>query len=259
MKVLVSVFSFIFFVKIAAVAQVLKTSNDSLNYAIGMITAEDLKRRVKDWDGLNKEMVNNSFADAVNGKPGLIPVEDARKMIRRLEKDIAQKAAAANKAAGEAFLAENAKRKEVKTTATGLQYEILKKGEGTVSPVSTDYVKVHYHGTLIDGKVFDSSVDRGTPADFAVAKVVPGFSEALQMMHVGDKYKIYIPQNLGYGERGTPPNGGNNIKPYSTIIFELELLEILDPSKVPAAKPRPIPGMNPAQGQQIPVEVKPRN
>ena len=125
-----------------------------------------------------------------------------------------------NKEEGEKFLAENALREEVTVTESGLQYEILKEGKGQ-KPTATDKVKVHYHGTLIDGTVFDSSIDRGEPAVFGVDQVLAGRTEALQLMPVGSKWKLYIPYELAYGERG---NSG--IQPYSTLIFEVELLGI---------------------------------
>lgn len=125
-----------------------------------------------------------------------------------------------NKAAGEKFLAENAKKPGVITTASGLQYEILKKGTGPL-PTETTKVKVDYHGTLIDGTVFDSSVDRKSPVVFGVNQVIPGWSEALKLMPVGSKYKLYIPQQLAYG-----PGGQGAIKPFSMLIFEVELLSI---------------------------------
>ena len=125
-----------------------------------------------------------------------------------------------NKEEGEKFLAENALREEVTVTESGLQYEILKEGKGQ-KPTATDKVKVHYHGTLIDGTVFDSSIDRGEPAVFGVNQVIAGWTEALQLMPVGSKWKLYIPYELAYGERG---NSG--IQPYSTLIFEVELLGI---------------------------------
>lgn len=124
------------------------------------------------------------------------------------------------KAKGEAFLAENATREGVTTTPSGLQYEVIKMGKGK-KPVATDKVKVHYHGTLIDGNVFDSSVDRGEPITFALTQVIPGWTEALQLMPVGSKFKLYIPQNLGYGSQQT-----GSIPPFSTLIFEVELLGI---------------------------------
>ncbi len=126
-----------------------------------------------------------------------------------------------NKVAGQNFLAENAKKEGVITTASGLQYEVIKKGNGPL-PKDTDKVKVHYHGTLVDGTVFDSSVDRGQPAEFGVTQVIKGWVEGLQLMPVGSKYKFYIPQELAYGSQSQ-----GQIKPFSTLIFEVELLEIV--------------------------------
>lgn len=123
---------------------------------------------------------------------------------------------------GKAFLAANAVRPEVTTLPSGLQYEVIKAGTGD-KPKATSTVRCHYHGTFIDGRVFDSSVQRGEPADFPVNGVIAGWVEALQLMPVGSKWKLYIPYNLGYGARGA----GQSIPPYSTLIFEVELLEIL--------------------------------
>ena len=123
--------------------------------------------------------------------------------------------------AGKKFLDDNAKRSGVKTTASGLQYEILKEGNGP-KPAATDTVVVHYHGTTVEGKVFDSSVDRKKPATFPVNQVIPGWTEALQLMPVGSKWKLVIPAALAYGERGA----GADIKPNSVLVFEVELLEI---------------------------------
>ena len=123
---------------------------------------------------------------------------------------------------GENFLAENGKREGVVTTKSGLQYEIIKKGNGA-TPTANDKVRVHYHGTLIDGTVFDSSIDRGEPAEFGVSQVIKGWTEALQLMPVGSKWKLYIPYDLAYGDREV----SEEIKPYSTLIFEVELLDIV--------------------------------
>jgi FKBP-type peptidyl-prolyl cis-trans isomerase FklB len=127
-----------------------------------------------------------------------------------------------NAEAGKKFLEENAKRAEVTTTETGLQYEVLAQGTGA-QPASSDQVKVHYTGKLIDGTVFDSSVERGEPAVFGVTQVIPGWVEALQLMNAGSKWRLYIPSNLAYG-----PNGaGNVIGPNATLIFDVELIEVL--------------------------------
>ena len=126
-----------------------------------------------------------------------------------------------NKAGNVKFLEENKSKEGVKVTASGLQYIVLKEGTGA-KPTAESQVKVHYHGTLIDGTVFDSSVDRGEPAEFGVNQVIPGWTEGLQLMSVGSKYKFFIPQELGYGAR----QAGEKIKPYSTLIFEVELLEV---------------------------------
>ena len=128
-----------------------------------------------------------------------------------------------NKVAGENFLEENKSKEGVETTASGLQYIVMKAGSGA-KPEATTKVKVHYHGTTIDGEVFDSSVDRGTPAEFGLNQVIPGWTEGLQLMSPGAKYKFFIPQNLAYGVR----QQGAKIKPFSALIFEVELLEVLN-------------------------------
>jgi len=131
------------------------------------------------------------------------------------------KAAEENKASSEAFLTKNKARKEVTTTDSGLQYEVIKKGDGE-TPKADDKVKVHYHGTLPDGTVFDSSVERGEPISFAVNGVIKGWTEALQLMHVGDKWKLYIPADLAYGPRGAGPKIGPN----QALVFDVELLGV---------------------------------
>ena len=125
-----------------------------------------------------------------------------------------------NAKAGEEFLAANAKKEGVKTTSSGLQYLVLKEGQGK-KPGKTDKVEVHYHGTLINGKVFDSSVDRGEPITFGVTQVIPGWTEALQLMNEGSKWRVFIPSGLAYGPKGTGPIGPNEV-----LIFEIELLHV---------------------------------
>jgi len=154
-----------------------------------------------------------------------------QKMQAKREADM-QAAATKNKADGEAFLAANKSKDGVKTTESGLQYVVVTEGTGA-KPAVTDTVKVHYTGTLLDGTKFDSSVDRGQPAQFALNAVIPGWTEALQLMPVGSKYTLWIPSELAYGDRAMP---GSPIGPNSTLKFEVELLEIVAPG---AAAPAP--------------------
>jgi FKBP-type peptidyl-prolyl cis-trans isomerase len=149
--------------------------------------------------------------------------EEADQVIRRFFEAAGEKEGQLNLETGNAFLEENKSREGVNTTASGLQYEVISEGDGP-KPSADDRVRVHYHGTLIDGTVFDSSVERGEPAVFGVGQVIPGWTEALQLMPVGSKWKIYVPSNLAYGERGA----GADIGPNTTLIFEVELLEIVE-------------------------------
>jgi len=149
-------------------------------------------------------------------------LNEAQAVVNAYFQQLQEQAFANNIREGKEFLSENAKRPEVKTTATGLQYEILNQGTGT-TPKASDTVKVHYHGTLISGEVFDSSVQRGEPATFGVTQVIQGWVEALQLMPVGSKWKLYIPSELAYGEQGA----GQLIGPHTSLIFEVELLDIV--------------------------------
>lgn len=196
----------------------LKTLEDSAAYAIGMQFGQALAQG--NLTNINLELVKQGLEDENNGKSAL----DHNQYESTLEAFFTKKQKEDNKEKieeGEKFLAENAKRKEVKTTASGLQYEVITEGKGD-KPAATNTVKVHYKGTTIAGKVFDSSYDRGTPAEFPLNRVIAGWTEGLQLMSVGSKYKFYIPYNLAYGERGA----GQDIKPFETLIFEVELLEI---------------------------------
>jgi FKBP-type peptidyl-prolyl cis-trans isomerase FklB len=196
---------------------------DKLSYALGLSFGQSLRQnRVQ---GIDYESFAKSVEAMCEGKMPEISVQEAQKLLDAYFSEIESKQQAAGKeqkSAGEKFLAENAKKAGVITTASGLQYEILKEGRGQ-KPTATDKVKVHYHGTLLDGTVFDSSVKRNTPASFGVNQVIKGWVEALQLMPVGSKWKLYIPQELAYGAHGA----GETIRPYSALIFEVELLEIL--------------------------------
>lgn len=199
---------------------VLKTSSDSLSYAIGMSLANFYKQQgIK---SVNTVLVDKAINDVLKaGKPALTDEQMNQCITGYLQKEKAAKASVAKKA-GEAFLASNKSKPGVVTLPSGLQYQILKKGDGPI-PVATDKVKCHYHGTLIDGTVFDSSVERGQPAEFPVNGVIQGWVEALQLMPVGSKWKLFIPSNLAYGDNAAGPKipGG------STLVFEVELLEIV--------------------------------
>ena len=151
-----------------------------------------------------------------------ISYQEAQTIINEFFQALQAKVSEAAKQAGTAFLAENAKREGVVTLESGLQYEVVTEGNGA-TPSAADQVKVHYHGSLIDGTVFDSSVQRGEPATFGVTQVISGWVEALQLMPVGSKWRLFIPSDLAYGAQGA----GQHIAPYSTLVFEVELLEIV--------------------------------
>lgn len=178
---------------------------------------------------LNVQDFANGVAAVYEGKKPEMTYEQAKQTVQeffmQLEKEMQeanQKAAKQNREIGEAFLSENAKREGVKITASGLQYEVLESGNGA-QPTANDRVEVHYTGKLIDGTVFDSSVERGVPATFGVTQVIPGWVEALQLMHEGDQWRLYIPSDLAYG-----PNGaGGLIGPDTTLIFDVQLLRVI--------------------------------
>ena len=200
-----------------------EAQNDSVSYLIGYDNGKNFSDNIDQFPGgLNVDAFAEGFVSGMYGEDAKLEVEDLRAFVNAYFTKAQQIESEKYKAEGEAFLAENAKKEGVTTTESGLQYEVITQGDGP-KPTAEDKVKVHYHGTLIDGTVFDSSVDRGEPAEFGVSQVIPGWTEALQLMNVGSKYKLYIPQDIAYGERGA----GRTIKPFSTLIFEVELLEIV--------------------------------
>jgi FKBP-type peptidyl-prolyl cis-trans isomerase len=202
----------------------LKTLADSVSYAIGSDMANTVIKQLPGAPGgknLSQQLILAAFSEVINGKTPQIAADKVPAITQSYFMKMQAVEGAANIEAGKKFLDENGKRAGVKTTASGLQYEVIKEGTGA-KPLATDTVKVDYHGTTIEGKVFDSSVERKQPATFAVNQVIPGWTEALQMMSVGSKWKIYVPSALAYGERGA----GTDIKPNSVLVFEVELLEV---------------------------------
>jgi len=207
----------------------LKSKEDSLSYAFGIVNYNAL---TTDSLLLDPMIVAKAMIDGKEGKPKM--ADDVARsyimvVINKREALKAAKKAESNKVQykdyidqNEAFLAKNKDKAGVTTTASGLQYEVIKMGTGT-KPTAQNTVKVHYVGTLIDGKEFDSSVKRNEPATFPVSGVIPGWTEALQLMPVGSKFKLYLPSKIAYGATGA----GEIIKPYSTLVFEVELLEIV--------------------------------
>jgi FKBP-type peptidyl-prolyl cis-trans isomerase FklB len=223
--------------KKAAESVVLKTQGDSISYAIGQNIYGNLKDPAIQ---LNLNVLIESLKDASVEK-SILPQDKIMQVLTALNTKMQEKQMAAmkaeeerkkaemapliekNKLEGSAFLAGNKKKEGVVTTESGLQYKIITKGTGGASPKATDQVKVHYKGTLLDGKVFDSSYDRNEPATFPLNQVIKGWTEGLQLMSVGDKYQFFIPYDLGYGEMGR----GETIPPATVLTFEVELLDIV--------------------------------
>ena len=193
---------------------------EKVSYAVGTSIAESLKSQK--LDNLDLNMLKNGIEDVFENNTFKVNPSEANELIKSYMDEANNAAYGENKQKGIDYLKENQKRSEIKTTESGLQYEILTEAEGA-RPSSTDNVTVHYHGTLIDGTVFDSSVERGTPASFGVHQVIQGWTEALQLMNVGSKYRLHIPQELAYGAN---PHPGGPIEPFSALIFDVELLSI---------------------------------
>lgn len=201
---------------------------DKLSYALGLNIGRQLKEM-----GLDSSLSVTDYAAAIEdvlaGRPQQVSDADADRLLSAFfaELEAKQKAAAAEagkaaKEAGEAFLAENARRQGVTTLPSGLQYEVVRQGSGR-SPKASDTVRCHYQGTLVDGTVFDSSYRRGQPAEFGLSQVIAGWTEGVQLMKEGAKYRFFIPYRLAYGEQGA----GGSIPPFAALIFEVELIAVL--------------------------------
>jgi len=196
-----------------------KNQSDSFSYAIGVSIANFY--REQGITNVNSTMVTKALNDCKAGKPALDEGQVNNIIMSYMQQKRSEKSAGA-RTAGEAYLAENKKKPGVITTASGLQYTVIKEGTGP-KPAATDRVKVHYHGTLIDGTVFDSSVDRGEPAVLNLAEVIPGWIEGIQLMTTGSKWRLFIPASLAWGDN----DAGPIIKAGSTVIFDVELFEIV--------------------------------
>jgi len=206
----------------------LNTTKDSISYLLGSNVGTQWKFQIKNFPGGNDGSIDidaliEGFAKAIKGDTTLLGMtpEQTGAFVNGYFMEIQQKESEKDKAAGEAFLAQNKTKEGVITTESGLQYKVIKEGTGP-KPTSTDRVKVHYTGKFIDGTVFESSVERGEPVVFGVTQVIPGWTEGLMIMPTGSKYTFWIPSDLAYG-----PQGNQGIKPNSTLEFEVELLEIV--------------------------------
>ncbi|MGB0836077.1 MAG: FKBP-type peptidyl-prolyl cis-trans isomerase [Psychrobium sp.] len=199
------------------------TIEQRASYGVGRNMGEQLA--ANPFEGIDISAVQQGLADAFAKEASKVSVDDLNEAFKEINERM--QAAAAEKAKvmaaeGEKYLEENAKREGVTVLPSGLQFEVITEGEGE-KPTADSTVRTHYHGTLIDGTVFDSSYDRGQPAEFPVGGVIKGWTEALQLMSVGSKYKLHIPHNLAYGEQGA----GGAIAPFSALVFDVELLEII--------------------------------
>lgn len=203
----------------------MKSTKEKVSYCIGREAAMNLKRQFSDMD---YDLLKKGFDEAIDDAPAKLSQEEVQSIMQALRQQVEQQQrqffanlSEANRKKGEEFLSENREKEGVRALNSGLQYKVLNAGTGP-KPSPLDAVTVHYRGSFIDGRIFDSSYERGKPHQFPVNRVIPGWSEALQLMHVGDKWQIFIPHYLAYGEAGF----GNEIGPCETLVFEMELLGI---------------------------------
>ena len=193
---------------------------DKISYALGLGIGQQIKNM--HIEGFSIEDFSQSSRDIIEGNPTAMSSREAQQMLNEYFEKQAKEQAQQAIAEGKVFLEENARRPEVTQTKSGLQYEVLSEGSGR-SPKATDTVRCHYEGRLLDGSVFDSSYQRGEPADFGLNQVIAGWTEGVQLMKEGAKYRFFIPYLLAYGERGA----GSSIPPYSTLVFDVELIKVL--------------------------------
>lgn len=207
------------------------TNEDSVFYCLGISIGNNLKNAGLEY--VNTDMLSKGFNDIMGETEPLIAPEQAEIVLQQYFMELQNKKNEKNRTDGEAFLEKNKSEEGVITLENGIQYKVLKSGDGKQADINST-VTVHYHGTLIDGTVFDSSVERGEPAQFPVNGVIQGWQEIIPMMKVGDKWKVFIPQELAYGERVRP---GGPIEPFMALIFEIELLDVQDtPPPPPVTK-----------------------
>jgi len=220
-----------------------KTTKEKASYALGMNIGKQLRQNNAEID---TEIYMKALKDAMSGGKLLMSDEQVRETLMAFQRELQTRTQEKNRKDGEAFLADNKKKPGVVTTASGLQYKIETKGTGKI-PTSNDTVVCHYRGTLINGEEFDSSYKRNEPQSFPVTGVIRGWTEALLMMPVGSKWKLAIPADIAYGERGRP-----GIPPNSTLLFDIELISIKDPSQAAT-----IPGAPPGAVSQ-PIQIRPQ-
>ena len=206
----------------------IESTDDRLSYSLGMLIGERILKQYS--EDINYFVMLEGIRAAHKGTETLMTMEEAQVAMQASEERAIQENVAKAKESGAAYMAENATKDGIKTTDSGIQYEVLTAGTGP-SPAATDKVRVHYVGQLTDGTTFDSSVDRGEPAEFGLNQVIPGWTEGVQLMNKGSKFRFVIPSELAYGDQGA----GASIGPGETLVFEVELLDILTTAAVDAA------------------------